>query len=248
MSATEKYAKSFLKKAESEHEFKEGFQFASRIPSISIPLTIELTDQEKSNIHQLLCDDHQPEKTPKSMVSQHAEQLISITKQIKSISAQSVLLHGERIKQAQDLLADYREGAFTKWLMTTYGNRQSPYNMLRYYEFHQNAPQIARQMIEAAPKKCVYTLASREGDDQKKLELLQDHGNKPQIKFLKEIQRAFPTQETSKRQPQLTSTIESISKLCAKLEDSSKHLSDNDRAGIRKIVQRLQQLEVTASL
>ncbi len=235
----------FMKKASLANDtFVESFESVGTInvPAISIPLTIELSEQEKLAIKKIIIDDYQLGTISENQVAQHVDKLTNITKQIKAISTQSVLLHGERIKQAQELLSNYHEGAFSKWLMITYGNRQSPYNMLRYYEFYQSAPQTARPMIEGAPKKCVYILASREGNDQTKLDLLQNHGNKPQIKFLKEIQQAFPTQENIKRKPQLTSTIESISKLCSKLEDSSKHLSDNDRSDLKKIILRLQKL------
>ncbi len=245
MSKTIQEARSFLKKGlQAENDFTEGFE-ASRLiktPTIAIPITLELTEQEKLGIQKILVEDCIPGTISENIVAQHIEQLTSITKQIKSISAQSVLLHGERIQQAQSLLADYREGAFTKWLINTYGNRQTPYCMLRYYEFHQSAPKEARSMIESAPKKCMYLLASREGDEKKKLDLIQNHGNKPQAKFLQEIQDAFPTKEKDKRKPLLGSTIESMGRLCVKLESRSKDLSEDDRTNIEKLVQRLQKL------
>ena len=246
MSKTLNDARNFLKKStQTENGFVEGFQSVSsiNIPAISIPITIELSEQEKLGIHKILSEDYSPDNLAKNQIAQHVEQLTNITKQIKSIAAQSVLLHGERIKQAQDLLSNYREGAFSKWLMCTYGNRQSPYNMLRYYELYQNAPKDAQQMIESAPKKCVYVLASREGDDKTKLNLIQSHGDKPQAKFLHEIQQAFPITEIVKRKPLHTSTIESISKLCTKLESGSKYITDADRQDIEKLIQRLKNLQ-----
>ena len=179
-------ARSFFKKSvQSDSEFKEGFESKSLIntPSIAIPITIDLTEKEKLFIQKILVEDYMPGSIPESLVPQHVEQLTNISKQIKSISAQSVLLHGERIKQAQDLLANYREGAFTKWLMSTYGNRQTPYSMLRYYEFYQNAPAGSRTLIESAPKKCIYMLASRDGDEAKKLELIQEPRPRLSIRF-----------------------------------------------------------------
>ena len=95
-------------------------------------------------------------------------------------------------------------------------------------------------MIESAPKKCVYLLASREGDEKKKIELIQSHGNKTQAKFLQEIQDAFPTSDTDKRRSSPSSTIEAMRNLCTKLESGSKKLSNDDRADIEKLIQRLQ--------
>ena len=247
MSKTAKAAAiNFLKKsAPAKTGFVEGFESPSSLivtPTIAIPITIELTEKEKRDIQRILVEDYLPGSIEEGKVSQHLDQLTDITKQIKSISAQSVLLHGERIKQAQTLLANYREGAFSKWLMNTYGNRQTPYSMLRYYEFYQGASHDARPMIESAPKRCVYLLASREGDDQKKIDLIKTHGNKPQAKFLQEIQVAFPTPEAAKRKPLLSPTIESMTALCSKLERGSKHLSNKDRSDIEKLIQRLQKL------
>lgn len=245
MSKTTQDARSFFKKTvQPETAFTEGFEVISPIqsPSIAIPITIELTEQEKTTIQKILVDDYMPGTIPESHVSIHVQQLTDITKQIKSISAQSVLLHGERIKQAQDLLKNYKDGAFTKWLMSTYGNRQTPYSMLRYYEFYQSAPHDARHMIESAPKKAVYLLASRDGDKGKKIELIQEHGASPQSELLILIQEAFPTAETDKRKPLNTSTIASMSKLCLKLESRSKYLSEEDRQGIQDLIKRLEQL------
>jgi hypothetical protein len=245
MSKTVQEARTFFKKSvQPENDFTEGFESVSPIqtPTIAIPITIELTEKEKLVIQKILVDDYQPGVIPESRVSQHVEQLTNITKQIKSISAQSVLLHGERIKQAQELLADYREGAFTKWLMSTYGNRQTPYSMLRYYEFYQSAPKEARPMIESAPKKAVYLLASRDGDQDKKFSLIQEYGTYSQSDLLLLIQSTFPTMETDKRKPSMSSAIEAMGKLCFKLESRSKNLSDSDRKDIEKLIQRLQKL------
>jgi hypothetical protein len=234
--------RNFLKKAtQPNNEFTEGFTVLSYVqtPNIPISLSIDLSDQEKTSIQKILFDDYMPEIISEDLVSQHVEQLTDITKQIKCISAQSVLLHGERIKQAQDLLSNYREGVFTKWLMNTYGNRQTPYSMLRYYEFYQSSPKEYRSIIESAPKKCVYLLASREGDHNKKLQLIKEHGKSTQSDLLELIQTTFPTQESDRRKPLNASTIESISRLCNKLENRSKYISEEDRMKIKKLIDRL---------
>jgi hypothetical protein len=245
MSKTINNARNFLKKTQQpEIEFTERFQAISIVqnPTIAIPINIELTEKEIQDIQKIIVDDYLAGTISETQVNQHVEQLTNITKQIKSISAQSVLLHGERIKQAQDLLANYKEGAFTKWLMCTYGNRQTPYSMLRFYEFYQSAPKETRPIIESAPKKCVYMLASRDGDEAKKLDLLKEHGSSSQSDLLLLIQSTFPLEETDKRKPLNLSTIESMKKLCLKLESRSKYLTENDRISIKNLIERLQNL------
>ncbi len=145
--------------------------------------------------------------------------------------------------EVMDLIRSKREGAFTKWLMNAYGNRQTPYSMLRYYEFYQSSPQEFRPIIESAPKKCVYLLASRDGDHIKKLDLIKKHGKSPQADLLILIQKAFPIRESDRRKPLNASTIESMSRLCKKLESRSRYISEEeDRTEIRKLVDRLQNL------
>ena len=245
MSKNIKDAQSFFKTSvQPNSNFVEGFQVVSPIqkPTIAIPVNIELSKKEYSEIQKILVDDYLPSNLSEEKVSEHLEEIANITKQIKCISAQSVLLHGERIKQAQKILSNYKDGAFTKWLMNTYGNRQTPYSMLRYYEFYQSAPKEARPLIEEAPKKCVYLLASREGDQDKKIELIKEYGRTPQSDFLLVIQDAFPLQETDRRKPMNRQTIESMDKLCKKLESRSKHLSDDDRIDLKKLIERLQKI------
>lgn len=245
MSKTTEQARTFLKMGTlSNAESKlNGLQTLAQNPNIPIQLSVELSAQEKVAIRGLFISKGFPGSYPKD-ISQHIEELTDVTKQIKCISAQSVLLHGERIKKAQEILANYREGMFTQWLMITYGNRQTPYSMLRYYEFYQRAPTEFRAIIESAPKKCIYLLASREGADTDKFALIKEHGNSPQSNLLLLIQKAFPVQEFDGRKPKPlnASTINAIDKLCKKLESCSKHISDEDRIEIKKLIDRLQKL------
>ncbi|KAK5583325.1 hypothetical protein RB653_004917, partial [Dictyostelium firmibasis] len=88
--------------------------------------------------------------------------LASVTSEIKAISNQAVILHGERIQKAQLILKHYRDGAFSRWLMSTYGNRQTPYNFLQYYEFYLQLPVPLQDKLEDIPRQAIYTLASRD--------------------------------------------------------------------------------------
>lgn len=246
MNKTLQAASNFLKPMHIERDFKEGFESLSfvKTPTISIPVTLELTDQEKRAIEKILVDDYQPGTLLENEVADHVEQLTNITKQIKSISAQSILLHGERIQQAQQILAKYRDGAFSKWLMAAYGNKQTPYSMLRYFEFYQDAPQDARVIIQAAPKKAIYLLATRDGEQSKKLELIKNHSKATQSDLVLLIESTFPVKKPLKRKPLMASTIAAMSKLCLKLEKRAQHINEEDRQDIKKLIQRLQDISV----
>ena len=127
--------------------------------------------------------------------------LSAITSEVKAITNQAVILHGERIKKAQELLKKYRDGAFTAWLYAIHGNRQTPYNFLQYYEFYTITPQTLHPKIDQMPRQAVYSLASRNGDLDRKLEIVKSYAGQPKQELLKIIRQEFPLDETDKRVP-----------------------------------------------
>jgi hypothetical protein len=125
--------------------------------------------------------------------------LASLTGEIKAISNQAAYLHGERIKRAQELLIKYRDGAFTAWLLTAYGNRQTPYNFLQYFDFCQSLPGL-RPQIDQMPRQAIYALASREGDLQRKEEIVRNYNGQSKDELLRSIRDLFPLDPTDRRQ------------------------------------------------
>lgn len=154
--------------------------------------------------------------------------LRTITKEVKAIHTQALLLHGERIKQAQDLLKNYKEGAFSRWLLTIYGNRQTPYNFLQFYEFFQLLSHEAKRKAEALPRQAIYSLATRKGSIQEKEHFLESCQERTKRELLEEIRDRFPLEKKDKRKSK------SIFKLLASLSVVEKeikraHLSPEDR-------------------
>jgi hypothetical protein len=129
--------------------------------------------------------------------------LLEITAEVKAIHNQAAILHGERIKRAQDILKKYREGAFSAWLVATYGNRQTPYNFLQYYEFYKKMPHSLHPQIEAMPRQAVYTLASREGELSQKEEIVRNYKGETKQAMLTLIRSVFPLQEGDLRKEDL---------------------------------------------
>lgn len=131
--------------------------------------------------------------------------LSAITSEVKAITNQAVILHGERIKKAQEILKKYQDGAFTAWLYTTYGNRQTPYNFLQYYEFYTLMPTSLHPQIDQMPRQVVYSLASRLGPLEKKKEIIENYIGQPKQELLNLIRIEFPLAEDDKRLPNLAS-------------------------------------------
>jgi len=126
---------------------------------------------------------------------------MAITSEVKAITNQAVILHGERIKKAQDILKRYKDGAFTAWLFSTYGNRQTPYNFLQYYEFYSLLPQALHSKLDQMPRQAVYSLASRSGSLEKKETIVKNYHGQPKQELLSLIRLEFPLDEEDKRLP-----------------------------------------------
>lgn len=154
-----------------------------------------LSSEEKAQLEDLL-HRYSDESTLKP---QDLQQLCQLTVEVKAITKQALLLHGERIKRAQSLLKTYKEGAFTAWLIRTYGNRQTPYNLLLYYELHQQLPSEAKTKLDLLPKQAVYTLASREGPLETKVKLIENYKGESKEEMLQLIRRRFPLKTEDKR-------------------------------------------------
>lgn len=155
----------------------------------------ELNDQEKTSLESLL----NSYKLSNRDLTPDLAALIHITSEVKAINNQAAILHGERIKKAHTILTGYRDGAFTAWLIAAYGNRQTPYNFLQYYEFYEALPKALRPQIEAMPRQAVYTLASREGALEKKQEIVEKYKGETKGELLQTIREIFPLAKQDRR-------------------------------------------------
>lgn len=133
--------------------------------------------------------------------------LSAITSEVKAIANQAVILHGERIKRAQSLLKKYKEGAFTAWLYAAYGNRQTPYNFLQYYEFYMAMPALVHPLIDQMPRQVIYSLASRSGSLRKKEEIVKNFRGESKRILLQKIREEFPLSKEDKRVAEVSQAV-----------------------------------------
>ena len=139
--------------------------------------------------------------------SNDLDELLSISSEVKAINSQAIILHGERIKKAQLLLKNYKDGAFSTWLLYAYGNRQTPYNFLQYYEFYRALPAVLRERLTDLPRQAIYTLATRQGDIEVKEELVRTYQGESKEIFLEKIRNAFPLSLKDKRRTTVADQI-----------------------------------------
>ncbi len=169
--------------------------------------------------------------------------LISITAEVKAINNQAALLHGERIKRAQNILKNYREGAFSAWLMAAYGNRQTPYNFLQYFEFCEAMPKVLRPLIEAMPRQPVYTLASRDGPLEKKILIVQNFQGQTKQELLQQIRLHFPLAAHDRRKIKSgAQTIRHLQRALESLSEDSAPLSSSQKKNIFQLLETIHAL------
>lgn len=166
--------------------------------------------------------------------------LITLTSEVKAINNQALILHGERIKAAQTILTKYKDGAFTSWLINTYGNRQTPYNFLQYYDFYITMPQTLRPQIEVMPKQAIYTLASREGALEDKQSLVENYQGESKKELIQIIRDTFPLSEKDKRKNSIgIGMINAIEKMRQSIKSNLKHLSDKQKNTLKTLLREI---------
>lgn len=197
--------------------------------------TSQVGEKEKEEIVALLKKYAQEEDFD---INADLTSLLAITSEVKAINNQAALLHGERIKRAQHILKRYRDGAFTAWLMATYGNRQTPYNFLQYYEFHSQVPKTLHPQVEAMPRQAIYTLASRSGPLDKKEEIVRSYKGETKQQLISLIRSTFPLEETDRRRENIAETaLSSLHRLISLFENPVKLTAQQKRSLTERIKQ-----------
>lgn len=199
----------------------------------------DLSQHEKSSIETILKDyviDLENMEADLSL-------LISITSEVKAINNQAALLHGERIKKAHGILTRYRDGAFTAWLIAAYGNRQTPYNLMQYYEFCEAMPKNLRLQIESMPRQAIYTLASREGSIEKKKEIVESYNGETKAELLLTIRQTFPLGECDKRQCNTAEVfITGLSRMHKELKKKNTCFTKTQKEAVHTLLEAIHQL------
>lgn len=177
-----------------------------------------LTPDEKDSLKTLL-DSYKQED---SSLDFDLESLCAITSEVKAINNQAIILHGERIKKAQTILVKYKDGAFSTWLLQTYGNRQTPYNFLQYYDFYSSCTENMQKAIDLLPKQVIYTLASRNILKEIKEQFILQYKGETKAELLAKIRDLFPLEDSDKRSQKIAEqALEGLKKTKKLLERKS---------------------------
>jgi hypothetical protein len=199
----------------------------------------ELSEMEKNSIETILREYAQEEVD----ISKDLTTLISITSEVKAINNQAAILHGERIKKVHHLLTPYRDGAFTAWLIAAYGNRQTPYNLMQYYEFYESMPKNLRPQIEIMPRQAVYVLATRSGSLEKKQKIVENYQGQTKGEMLTLIRETFPLDGDDKRRQKTGEMlIQLLQRIYKQLKEDPSKLNQGQKKEIQNLLQQMQQI------
>ena len=196
-----------------------------------------LNDKELESLKVLL----QEYKEENQDIHQDLISLSSLTSEVKAINNQAAILHGERIKKVQEILKKYKEGAFTFWLIQVYGNRQTPYNFLQYFELYQQLPGTLLPKLDEMPRQAAYTLASRPGPFPLKEEIIKNYNGETNHVLLAYIRKAFPLSAKDKRALNLGITLlRSLQNISTFLSLNSVHLNNIQKKKAQELLDSLQ--------
>lgn len=195
-----------------------------------------LNEKEQESLASLL-DQY---KSEAQEIKEDLSQLSTLTAEVKAINNQAIILHGERIKKAQNILKNYLDGAFSAWLMAIYGNRQTPYNFLQYYELHTALPGDLHHKLGEMPRQAVYSLASREGNQDQKERIIKNYNGEPKQELLKLIRETFPLADNDRRAQDIAElAIKELRRLFSHLASSSFTPSPKQKCQLQQILKEL---------
>lgn len=175
-------------------------------------------------------------KTDETDTTGDLSKLQTITSEIKAITNQAVVLHGQRIKLAQEILKKYRDGAFSAYLIKVYGNRQTPYNFLQYFELYSTLSQKLKEIVDEMPRQAIYSLSSRSISKQEKEAFIETYRGESKNELMQRLRDSFPLSEKDKRRENRAKTAKELLKKALKSVQST-HF--NPTAQQRQEIQKL---------
>ena len=196
-------------------------------------------------IERILFDGFQPGVINEHQVKDDYKAIVKLTTEIKTISKQGILLIGKRIYEARKILRSYggEKGAFSNWLLNTFGNKRTAYNILSYYDFYNSLPKKSlKEKLKQMPVQAVYSLASRKGLPQVKHDIISNYNNEKQKEVLLQIQERLPLAKTDKRATKDNNTLvlEQLKNSSRILKHRMAYLKSEEKTEIETILKELQ--------
>ena len=195
-----------------------------------------ISETEKNSLQTLL-EKYQTDNTD---IAADLQSLTTLTSEVKAISNQAVILHGERVKKAQLLLKKYRDGAFSNWLLKIYGNRQTPYNFMQYYELYNSLPKKLQAVVDEMPRQAIYSLSSRSIPYEKKEAFVEEYRGESKTQLLEKLRSSYPLAKKDKRNPnKAKGVLENLRRAVKGIKDKRFIPINDERGEINRLIVEL---------
>ncbi|MCF7852386.1 MAG: pGP6-D family virulence protein [Simkaniaceae bacterium] len=204
----------------------------------------ELEESEKNRLEALLLPDiHEGEQ---EQFQSDFAQLVSTAAEVRAIQKQGILLLGERIHKAREILLAYSgaKSLLSKWMQFSFPSLKTAYNALGFYELYRALPsQELKDKYQKMPAKAGYILASREGDITKKCAFIENHSDQLAKALIEEIQHVFPLEAEDKRVKKVSGAhvIAEIKHLLNRLNHVRSHLTLSEKKELLEIADDIYQ-------
>jgi len=206
-----------------------------------------LDTQEEVHMQKLLFENFLlqgiPEENENAQLAQDFHNIKTLTSEIKGIQKQNLVLIGQRIEKAREILKNYKTGTFTKWLKYVFSSKQTGYNILAYYLFLTALPQDLQEVFKKLPQKAAYVLASREAEMQDKMHILQDPTLNSE-NILPAIREKLPLSVNDKRKTKGTSALllDTLLRMAEQLRISKEPLGKESKEKLLSILSLLDEV------
>ena len=197
-----------------QQKSKDSFNLLPQVnPFNSIFDTQTLDEKSTQAIEQLMHSFITPETEDVELLRKDMFQLKNITVEVKAIEKQGVLLIGERLFRAREILRKWSKGgeSFKDWLNIVFKHRSSAYNILAYYDLYKTLPSPELQKkLKEMPHKAAYVLASRKGEIQEKAEIVEKYFELRSDEIIAIVQDKFPSSKKETKQTVADGLIDTI--------------------------------------
>ena len=134
----------------------------------------ELNEVENQTIERILVEGIEP-GSPVKAVGDDTDEIKRLTKELRAIKRQELVLIGERIAAAREVFKKYKDRSFREWMEFTFGAFKTGYNYLAFYDLYLLVPDEIKLRLKEMPAKAVYVLASNKAPVEKKIEIVKGH-------------------------------------------------------------------------
>ncbi|MES2274370.1 MAG: CT583 family protein [Chlamydiota bacterium] len=206
----------------------------------------ELDPGHQRAIEKILVEGYEPGLFPERGVDQDIAAVKQLTKELKAIKKQELILIGERVASAREIFKKYKEGSFRDWMELTFGSFKTGYNYLSFFDLYITLPEDLKERFKEMPAKAAYILASRKAPLEQKAEIVKEHSKDTASNLILLIQKMLGSSK-EKTVPAISSLdkiLSALEKDAGKLLFCSDRMASSQKKRVRFLIDQLESLLV----